>query len=340
VETDIDALDLRSAVTVTGYVDDDRMTAELAAADVVVNLRDPTSGETSGPLMRALGAGCCCVVTDVGTYSELPDDVVVKVRLDDMTPEGVALRLLQIVADPSFRQAFGRRGRAFVAATATAEVVARRYREVIEAASATPARQLADGPTRLRFSPRGDMLRLERSAERCGIAPGAPPLWWRERVLPTSDGGGRLLLVGGGDAEARLAEAGFGWSTVATIPTVPGRSLPAVLAAPAGFDGALLLLVDVEADDRDLVDFVAAVADRLGPAGWLTVEVAPRRDRPERLRAVLAARGFAVARDADRVTSPSLAPTGSEWTRGDLWCATFVPVRAAANVAPPAGAPS
>jgi glycosyltransferase involved in cell wall biosynthesis len=51
----------------------------LRGADACVSLRFPTMGETSGVAMRALSAGTPLVVSDVGWFAELPDDVAFKV---------------------------------------------------------------------------------------------------------------------------------------------------------------------------------------------------------------------------------------------------------------------
>jgi glycosyltransferase involved in cell wall biosynthesis len=55
----------------------------MAACDVLVNLRYPTMGETSGSVIRALSLGKPLVVSDVGWFSELPDDAVLKVPVDE-----------------------------------------------------------------------------------------------------------------------------------------------------------------------------------------------------------------------------------------------------------------
>ena len=55
----------------------------MIACDVHVNLRSPTMGETSGTAIRALALGKPLVVSDVGWFSELPDDVALKVPVDD-----------------------------------------------------------------------------------------------------------------------------------------------------------------------------------------------------------------------------------------------------------------
>jgi glycosyltransferase involved in cell wall biosynthesis len=55
----------------------------MAACDVLVNLRYPTMGETSGSVIRALSLGKPLVVSDVGWFGELPDDTVLKVPVDE-----------------------------------------------------------------------------------------------------------------------------------------------------------------------------------------------------------------------------------------------------------------
>jgi len=64
------------------YVPEERMWSLMGACDVLVNLRFPTMGETSGSVVRALSLGKPLVVSDVGWFSELPDGVVLKVPVD------------------------------------------------------------------------------------------------------------------------------------------------------------------------------------------------------------------------------------------------------------------
>jgi glycosyltransferase involved in cell wall biosynthesis len=50
---------------------------------VLVNLRYPTMGETSGSVIRAMSIGKPLIVSDVGWFAELPDDAVLKVPVDE-----------------------------------------------------------------------------------------------------------------------------------------------------------------------------------------------------------------------------------------------------------------
>jgi glycosyltransferase involved in cell wall biosynthesis len=65
------------------YAPEPRLWSLMAACDVLVNLRFPTMGETSGSVIRALSLGKPLVVSDVGWFSELPDGVALKVPVDE-----------------------------------------------------------------------------------------------------------------------------------------------------------------------------------------------------------------------------------------------------------------
>jgi glycosyltransferase involved in cell wall biosynthesis len=79
----LERLGLTDGVQRVDYVPEDRMWSLMSACDVLVNLRYPTMGETSGSVIRALSAGKPLLVSDVGWFSELPDDVVLKIPVDE-----------------------------------------------------------------------------------------------------------------------------------------------------------------------------------------------------------------------------------------------------------------
>src|SRR4051812_30125527 len=59
-------LEVPSSVRREEYVDESRLWSLMAACDVVVSLRAPTMGETSGTVIRALSLGKPLVVSDIG----------------------------------------------------------------------------------------------------------------------------------------------------------------------------------------------------------------------------------------------------------------------------------
>lgn len=74
---------LEKEVIVAGYIPLDKFKFYLGACDFCFNLRYPTQGESSASLHRMLGMGKPAIVTNIGTFADYPDDVVLKVRYDE-----------------------------------------------------------------------------------------------------------------------------------------------------------------------------------------------------------------------------------------------------------------
>ncbi|HVR29842.1 MAG TPA: glycosyltransferase family 4 protein [Thermoanaerobaculia bacterium] len=89
----------------------DRLETAMAATDVALNLRFPTGGETSATCLRLLALARPVVVTDLGWFSEIPDDACVKVRPDALEEPMLDELLLAIAARPELRRALGENGR-------------------------------------------------------------------------------------------------------------------------------------------------------------------------------------------------------------------------------------
>ena len=80
----LERLGLTEGVERLDYVPEEQMWSLMARCDVLVNLRYPTMGESSGSAMRALSLGKALVVSDVGWFAELPDDAALKVPVDEL----------------------------------------------------------------------------------------------------------------------------------------------------------------------------------------------------------------------------------------------------------------
>lgn len=74
---------LENHVRVTGFTALDEFKEYMQICDFCFNLRYPTQGESSASLHRLLGMGKPVIVSDIGSFSEYPDDVVYKVRYDN-----------------------------------------------------------------------------------------------------------------------------------------------------------------------------------------------------------------------------------------------------------------
>jgi len=83
-------LGIGSNVKFHGRLSDERFKKLLSEMDLLISLRYPTMGETSGVVTRALQMGIPVIVNDIGWYSELPD-FADKVSVEDMQCELLAL---------------------------------------------------------------------------------------------------------------------------------------------------------------------------------------------------------------------------------------------------------
>lgn len=124
---------LEQAVHITGYVERAAFEDYVAAADICLNLRHPTAGETSASLLRLLGAGRPTLVTASGSFSELPPGVAAQVDLD--ASEGdLLLAYCQLLASrPELAAALGANARAYVAREHTLEGAAAGYMRFLAA---------------------------------------------------------------------------------------------------------------------------------------------------------------------------------------------------------------
>jgi glycosyltransferase involved in cell wall biosynthesis len=131
-------LELPEGVLREEYVPEDRLWALMAACDAIVGLRSPTMGETSGSAIRALGLGKPLVVSDVGWFSELPDQAVLKVPVDERE-QGSLTAALEALTDERVREAMGRAALELVEREHGLDAVAEGYAAALEELSGGPA---------------------------------------------------------------------------------------------------------------------------------------------------------------------------------------------------------
>ncbi|MFN2493508.1 MAG: glycosyltransferase [Pyrinomonadaceae bacterium] len=126
---------LSEHVTITGHVSLEEFNRHIAATDIAINLREYTVGETSASLCRIMSVGVPAVVSDIGWFSEIPDECVVKVMPDENFVATLRSALRKLIKDESLRRRIGEKAREFVVTEHNAWRTAERYidfvREVI-----------------------------------------------------------------------------------------------------------------------------------------------------------------------------------------------------------------
>jgi glycosyltransferase involved in cell wall biosynthesis len=190
------------------YVEESRLWSLLAACDACVLLRAPTMGETSGSAIRTLSLGKPLVVSDLGWFAELPDDVALKVPVGgDAEMAGIVAALEQL-SDPATVARMGAAAAAYVEREHALPLVAERYVAALEEAAGGGAVEA------------NVLRRVAEAAAEVGVAP--------ELIAPG------LESVGLASPDARLSRR----------PSAPaGRSAQLVRALPMwGWLGALYAL--------------------------------------------------------------------------------------------------
>jgi glycosyltransferase involved in cell wall biosynthesis len=153
---------LRAGIERIDYVGEERLWSLISACDACVLLRAPTMGETSGSAIRALSLGRPLVVSDVGWFAELPDNVALKVPVDDDEVPALAASLELLAASEATQRAMSEAARAYVDREHDLERVAELYTAALEEAAGGPVVNeavLAD---------------VARAAAEVGVEPGTP----------------------------------------------------------------------------------------------------------------------------------------------------------------------
>ncbi len=176
-------------VTMAGFLPDRAIGEYLAAADVCLCLRWPTSRESSASWLRCLAAGKPTVVTDLAHTVDVPTldprtwTTTTAATDADATPDAVAvgidildedhslrLAMRRLATDAPLRRALGASAHRFWAAHHTLEHMAADYARLLARVGELPATATADLPAHLRED--GGAL-AHRILDEIGVAPTA-----------------------------------------------------------------------------------------------------------------------------------------------------------------------
>lgn len=312
---------LDDVVEVTGYLSEDDFFVYARAADMIINLRYPSGGETSGTLIRGLGLGACVVVAEVGPFAELPADTCVKVPWDEDFVNAIGRTLLHYGRDPRARAELGGRARSYAESEHSIAGSVNQYGAVLRQASSR--RALPWVPKRPVLFPsvaeqRRIVDRLPRAADL--------PLWLREGLVPLpTDVESQVVTV---SARSQLREmlASLGYSAE----RITAASIDDLAASGARRETDLVLLD--EAEVLDVRDVLPAVNRRLRMGGCVvaSISVAAGMQLEEVVAPVeqaLAAYGFEVLKTRLLPAQTPLRPDAVRGT-GDAvspsWCAVKI----------------
>ncbi|WP_400767976.1 glycosyltransferase [Methylosinus sporium] len=169
----------RSDIHITGYVEKEDYDLYIAAADIGVQLRTLTRGETSRAILDLLTSGTPLVYNRMGSSAELPPEV--GVALEGYAPADIAEALDALASDPQLRQTYREAALRYCDETLDPDKVGARFVQTVVAMTAraetcgpkivskTIARLLRDAPITRELVQ--DIARAYVRQERSEIAP-------------------------------------------------------------------------------------------------------------------------------------------------------------------------
>jgi glycosyltransferase involved in cell wall biosynthesis len=137
----IHASDCRNRIRITGFASPEMFKQYLAAADVAVQLRTQSRGETSAAVLDCMNHGLSVIVNAHGAMAELDRDAVL--MLPDVFDTTVLVDALEgLWRSPEERQRLGQQAHKRISENHAPQACARQYAEAIESAHAYAANGL------------------------------------------------------------------------------------------------------------------------------------------------------------------------------------------------------
>ncbi len=134
------ALGVAASMVLTQRVSSQTYYNWLAAADIAIQLRTGSRGETSASAADCLAAGLSMIVNSHGALAELPEGTAIMLA-DRFEKAALAAAIDRLAEAPHLRRRLGDTGREYATAHLSAKKVAREYHDAVEAfyAARTPA---------------------------------------------------------------------------------------------------------------------------------------------------------------------------------------------------------
>ncbi len=110
----ISSLGLAKSVFITGYIPQNKAQQYLDISDFCINLRYPTAGETSRSVLQIMASQKPVIVSDVGWFSELPNNACLKVGIDNLEEEQLLQFMIALSSNEVLKNTVGKNARDFV----------------------------------------------------------------------------------------------------------------------------------------------------------------------------------------------------------------------------------
>jgi len=121
----------KERISITGFADMELFRSYLAAADLAVQLRTLSRGETSAAILDCFGFGLPVIVNEHGTAGEIPKDIV-EMLPDGFTDQELAAALVKLRDNPTLRETLAGNAKAHLRSHHDPAEMGKKYFEAIE----------------------------------------------------------------------------------------------------------------------------------------------------------------------------------------------------------------
>ena len=118
---------LKKSITTTGYTKMEQFLDYMRIADICINLRFPHNGETSASASRILAAGKPLIVSNVGTFMEIPDECCIKIDVDGLEERNLKNSIIELIDNPEKGEELRRMAMQYAAENLNIEKISEQY---------------------------------------------------------------------------------------------------------------------------------------------------------------------------------------------------------------------
>lgn len=114
----------------TGYTDIIEFNSFIKHSDIIINLRHPSMGETSGALIRILGLGKVCIISDEAWFSEIPDNCAIKIGIENIEKQ-LKHQIREFVQHPEKKVEYEKNAKAYIDTEYAGNVIVDQIRQFL-----------------------------------------------------------------------------------------------------------------------------------------------------------------------------------------------------------------
>jgi len=125
-------LGLTKSVIQTGFISHLQAQQYLDVSDFCINLRYPTAGETSRSVLQIMASQKPVIVSNVGWFSELPDDSCLKVNVDEFEEDTLLEYMVALTSHEKLKNTIGKKAREYIIKQHNPDTIAHEYYSFIK----------------------------------------------------------------------------------------------------------------------------------------------------------------------------------------------------------------